>query len=366
MKLGILTFHDALNYGAILQAFALQSYLAQSTKKEVEIIDYRPNGAPGLQPTTYKASNPIKQLIGNCISYYYKRSLSLRDKRFRQFVQRHHNLSKKIYTSLEDFNEYCTDYSILIAGSDQVFNPKKDSQVYYLGFDCHNSKRIAYAPSVGLSELTIQQKEMIAPWICNFNALSCREIEGSKLLSQICGYDVPIVCDPVCLIHREQWSSIAVRPDYRNYIFVFDLNGGKPLYDLALKLKEQTKLPIVYSSLKAIHPYTRDCKYRHDLGPSEWLGHIANASYVVTDSFHGTMLSLILGTPVLNKIAVASTSSRITTIMNRLDLGDQLIFDADNFQINQIRFVDYKKSLVDFIDESKAFLDTAIKNCLTE
>lgn len=360
MKVGILTFHDALNYGAVLQAYALQSYLSEIRNNKVEIINYRPENRPKFQPSVFKASNFIKQIVGNCIIAYYRRSFKLRDKRFLQFSTKYHNLSNRVYTSLDDFNKYCHDYSVLIAGSDQVFNPKKDSQVYYLGFNANGCKRIAYAPSIGLVELSPEQKAMIRPWVNNFDALSCRESEGAKLLSSISHSDVPVVCDPVCLISKQQWHTIAERPNYDNYIFVFDLNGGKPLFDLAVKLKRQTGLPIVYSSLKAIHPYVNASRIRHDLGPAEWLGHIINASYVVTDSFHGTMLSLVLGIPVLCKIAVASTSSRITTIMSRLGINDQLVENIEKFNIKNVKFSDYQKILSEFIKDSKDYLNSAL------
>lgn len=361
MKIGILTFHDALNYGAVLQAYALQLYLAQSTGAEVELINYKPNNQKSFLSKPFKSSNIVKQIAGDLIFAYYSRSLRLRNLRFSQFVKEYHNLSKRTYTSFDDFEKFCHGYSILVAGSDQVFNPKADSKIYYFGFNSGESKKIAYAPSIGLSELSSDQKEMIRPWIKDFNVLSCRESQGAKLLREISETEVPVVCDPVCLISKDQWLKVAQKPKNENYIFVYDLNGGKPLFDLALKLKKQTGLPLIYSSLNAIHTYVNSCKTRHDLGPAEWLGYINNASYVVTDSFHGTMLSLVLGTPVLNKISVASTSSRITSIMDRLGIKEQLVDDVTKFKLESINFNDYHQKLNEFIDYSKGYLNSAIK-----
>ena len=292
---------------------------------------------------------------------YYYRSFKKRNNRFIDFANNCQHLTERKYKSIDDFKNYCREYDILITGSDQVFNPKRDSQIYYLGFNVPNCLKIAYAPSIGLSSLSKEEESMITPWIREFDALSCREDDGAKILSEIKGTNVDVVCDPVCLLSKEQWNELAIHPKNKNYIFVYDLNGGEQLFRLAHKLSEQTHLPIVYSTLKAIHLYAKGCETHHDLGPKEWLGYVSDASYVVTDSFHGTMLSLILGTPVINKIAVKSTSSRITSIITKLGLQPQLIEDVGGFDINTIQFNEYQHKLDAFVSESKEYLISAIR-----
>lgn len=360
-KVGILTFLDALNYGAVLQAYALQTYLLSQGNLDVEILDYKPDYRKSFAPQRFSSRNPAKLLYSRLLNLYYSRSFRKRDSRFIDFAQNCQHLSEKKYNTIDDFEESCSEYDVLITGSDQVFNPKRDSQIYYLGFNAKNCLRVAYAPSIGLSSLSEETENKIAPWVRQFDAVSCREEDGAKILSNIRGSLVKVVCDPVCLLTKEQWIEMAIHPKNRNYIFVYDLNGGEQLFGLARKLSDQTGLPIVYSSLKAIHPYVRNCETHHDLGPKEWLGYIANASYVVTDSFHGTMLSLILQTPVINKIAVKSTSSRITSIMTRLGVQSQLIENIKDFNITAIRFSAYQHKLDAFITESKKYLISAIQ-----
>lgn len=360
-KIGILTFHDALNFGAVLQSYALQSFIAGQGDSDVEIIDYRSPLEQRFTIPRYASPNPVKRLIAYGLNLYYSHSLKKRNNRFEDFAARCQNLSKRVYACLEDFEKYC-DYDILVAGSDQVFNPKQDSQIYYLGFESPHSKRIAYAPSFGISSLPDDKRAMITPWVRNFDALSCRETAGAEILKEITGEDVPVVSDPIFLVNREDWKKLAVSPDYSDYIFVFDLNGGEDLFAVARKLSKQTGLPIVYSSLKTIHPYVRGCRTRHDLGPKEWIGHISKASYVVTDSFHGTMFGLHLNTPVIGKIAKQSTSSRLTTMMSKLNIEDQLFARSDDFDLKKIRFGSYQDALDEYIDQSKRYLISALKS----
>jgi len=360
-KIGILTFHYALNYGAVLQAYALQDYIERLTGEQIEIIDY----APSRERNTFEApkvkfNNIIKQFVGNLILQYYSHSFKKRQLRFQSFAKNFHKLSEIKYSSISDFEYNNFSYDTLITGSDQVFNLRKDSQIYYLGFNNCNSTKIAYAPSIGLSSLRKDQIERIAPWVNDFDTLSCRESEGAEILSSISGKSVPVVCDPVFLVPKSRWESLAVLPPYKDYIFVFDLNGGKSLFKLALELKEQTGLPIIYSSLKGIHLYIKSCKTRHDLGPREWVGYILNAKYTVTDSFHGTALSLILGTKVLTQIAAKSTSSRITSMLKRLNIEDQLIDDTHPFDLSKIRFAKYKSEMNQFISDSEKFIQAAL------
>lgn len=362
-KVGIITFHDALNYGAVLQAFALQEYISSLNGINVEIIDYTPTYRSKFSRQIFHSKNPLKKLVGQLIEFTHFTAFRRREIRFWDFVNTYHKLSQNKYTDFDDVNNGCNSYDIIISGSDQVFNPKRDSNVYYLALDRFKGKRIAYAPSIGRGNLSDAEEAMIKPWLEKFVALSCRENEGASIISRLIGNNVPVVCDPVCLISRERWHEIAISPSKKGYIFVFDLNGGENLFRLAHKLSRQTGLPIEYATLKGIHQYVKNCSIHHDLGPREWLGYIEAADYVVTDSFHGTMLSLIIGTPVINKIAVESTSSRLTSLMKKLNISNQLISDLDSFDINQINFTDYHNELMEFIAESRDFLLTSLKNC---
>lgn len=360
-KVGILTFHDALNFGAVLQAYALQTFLSNQGNLDVEIIDYKPDNRPSFVSPKYISRNPIKLYAARLLYLYYSKSFKKRDARFLDFAANCHRLTDRKYTSIEDFEKYCNEFDILIAGSDQVFNPKPDSQIYYLGFNVNNCLRVAYAPSIGLSSISKEAEAMITPWVRKFDAISCREEEGARILSKITGSKVKVVCDPVCLLTKEQWNELAIHPTKSNYIFVYDLNGGESLFKLASKLSKQTGLPIVYSTFKTIHHYVKHCETHHDLGPKEWLGYISNASCVVTDSFHGTMLSLILETCVITKIASKSTASRLTSMMKKLGVQNQLIEDFTNFEFSKMRFNSYQHKLEAFVSESKEYLQSAIQ-----
>lgn len=360
MKIGILTFHDAFNYGAVLQAHALQRYLTENTGHSIEIIDYIPDHKTRLFRIKPTSRNPIKKIFFRIAEKKYGRDIYQCQEKFESFIKEFHSLSPKKYRTEEDFK--CSDYECVISGSDQVFNPKKDSNIYYLGFKSNIGIKIAYAPSFGVSKITDEFKRLITPWINDYKYLSSREEGGAEILKDIIGKDIPVVCDPICLVSKSQWESILQVPPVENFIFVFDLNGGKNLMKVANRLKKQTGLEIMYTSLKSYHPYVSGCKIIHNLGPLEWLGFIKKASYVVTDSFHAIMFSLILETKVIANIASQNTSSRIYTIMSKLNIIDQIVEASESFSIYNISFKDYKKELENFIEASKLFLSSSLRN----
>lgn len=363
-KIGIVTFQTADNYGAVLQAYALQTYLARSKQNDVYVVDFcTPEHRKEYGIIKKWSKNPIKNVILNVLSFVHVFSLARRHKRFESFREKALNLTKHRYESEDDFLQRMEPFDYCIAGSDQVFNPKvRYSRCYYLDFDRFEGKKVAYAPSFGITEFTAEEKDYIEKTTSSFVALCCREREGADFLEGLTSRKVPVVCDPVYLLCQEEWKKIAALPGLCTpYIFVYDLCGGSNLIELAKKVSRcNGNIPIVCATGNVRCQYSGVTSL-FDVGPRELLGFIANAGFVVTDSFHGTSLSLVLNTKVITYIALKHVASRIYSIMNTLGISDQIVEDINEFNMDRIRFADYTQSLKTFVSSSKYYITQALE-----
>ena len=356
-KIGILTFHAADNYGAVLQAYALQHYL-ENKGAHVEIIDF-------VTPQVEKANNIFfvskrgvlsKWIVKGLILLHY-RKLKRRKDGFDHFRQTYLHLSRR-FTSVEDIKTNGLGRHVYITGSDQVFNPLiKNAEIYYLGFETAKVTKVAYAPSFGIKDFTLVD-EKIRNYIKEFDYLSCREKDGAEFLAAVCGRPVPVVADPVFLVDVMRWKNILPAQKLKNYVFVYDLNGGKSLIRLANKVKQATGLPVICLTARKYTKgrYNVD-KLCYDSSPCEFLSYISGADYVVTDSFHGLAFSLLFKTKVISYVALPMSASRIYSIMDCLDLTRQIVEDVDKFKMDTITFPEYGSKLDKLIADSKCFLD---------
>ena len=358
MKIGIFTFFQT-NYGAVLQAFALQHYLQKQSDTEVEIIDFTtPNHL--LEHKVFKkikTRNPIKIIAYYFFSILRYKQIKTRINKTWDFKKRYFKYTRR-YSSVEDVLTNHPQKDIYITGSDQVFNPNaRYVPVYYLNFDKGNSKKVAYAPSFGISQFTEEITNKISNYIDDFDFLSCRESAGAEYLSKLTGKNVPVVIDPVLLISETDWNKVAVKPRYnKEYIFIYDLNGSNNLIKIAKNIQKNTGLPIVCLTSNRVKIYPIN-KQVYDAGPAEFVGWIKHASYIVTDSFHGTMFSLIFKKQFFTFIALEKTSSRIRNILEKLSLSNRIITKEalDDFmfeEYDEIKAINFE----DIINESKSYI----------
>lgn len=362
-KIGILTFHTADNYGAVLQAYALQQFISKHLEQDVEIINFStPLLENEYQIIHLSSRNPIKDAVLKFINLLFYPSLKRKKNRFHDFRKDMLTLSQRKYVSPDDLKNNIYPYDVYITGSDQVFNPNINySDIYYLNFNKEGGKKIAYAPSFGVSVFTDEITQRIKPYLLDFDALSCRENAGAEYLSQILCSEIPCVADPVYLLSKEDWLKLVSKPKEKNrFIFVYDLNGGKNLIEIAKKVGKECNLPIICCTGHITQIY-KGVKCKYDLGPKELLGYIANAEYVVTDSFHGTSLSLVLGVKVISYIATKHTSSRIISIMEKLNITDQLMYNSSQVDLNKISWFNYDDILLSYRQKSMDYLRNAIE-----
>ena len=364
-KIGILTYHPYDNYGAVLQAYALQTYITKHLNGDVEIINFcTDDQLLDNEIFQLKRKNNIRSLLFTLkekLPIFFE--LRRKKKKFELFRKEYLKLTKRFKDCHSLFNNL-PPKDVYITGSDQVFNPyAKYTDVYYLGFDKKNAKKVAYAPSFGVSDLDEAVNDKLKGFINDFDYISCREEVGATYLSKLLGRGIPCVVDPVFLLSKDEWSRVIHMPNLNNsfnngYVFVYRLAGGQALMELAKKVSVNTGLPII--CIARDKHYCQDCKMDISAGPLELLGYISGASYVVTDSFHGTALSLVFGVNVIPFIALQKASSRITTIMDRLGLSQNIVYNVEKFHFNSLSFSDYRTQMNGYILESVNYLKEAL------
>lgn len=355
---GIVTFHTADNYGAVLQAYALQEYIASHIDYKVEIIDFNTITHEKEHKIFEDAPDLLRKIIYGLFSLLHGHELHTRISRFAKFRKTYLNISAHRYSNETDFLENMERYDYYISGSDQVFNPKiMYRECYYLGFNKNGGKKIAYAPSFGISEFTDNDSSFIKSKVEDFDKLSCREASGADYLSKLTNFDVPTVCDPVFLLSRKEWDKIIINPTRQEpYVFVYDLLGGYNDIEIARQVsKSLGGISIICATTRTRIRY-KGVEVLRNLGPCELLGYIANCECVVTDSFHGTSLSYIMGKKVISYIASIKASSRIYSLVESLGTQNQVVSNICEFNYNTIEFKDYKTQLDRFISYSKNFL----------
>lgn len=352
-KIGILTFMQN-NYGAVLQAYALQRYLRSNSNHDIEVIDFTTDKHLSNNKIYKKRSSSLFQWFVYLIltTFRYKQ-LHCRKRRIEVFKRKYINFSKR-YSTQEELLSNPPQKDIYITGSDQVFNPNSSYlPVYYLDFKRHMGLKVAYAPSFGISTFDLQLKNRVSKYLRDFDALSCREKAGADFISEIVEKDVPTVVDPTMLLTKQEWLKVTNKPEYKyKYIFVYDLNGAEKLIDIAQKLKGETGFRIVCLTNKVQKFYKVD-KQIYDAGPCEFLGWVANAEYVITDSFHGTVFSIIFERQFYSYVALTATSSRLDNLLSLYNLRNRIV--TGNNSIDG-EIISYPLPILDILTTSHEFI----------
>lgn len=322
-KIGTLTFHEAINYGAVLQAYALQRAI-EKIGYDSEVINY---SCPAIaeryteKPTSPKAC--LRSLLSSA-------SRNRRTRAFRAFLQRYIDLSE--YVSHDDLASFCERYRLVIVGSDQVWNPDltSDDEAYFLGYIAPN-KRASYAASMGKTSWDSDLESKVVPILRDYHFLTVREDSAANYLESLLGFKPAVVCDPVFLLTRGDWDSITVDPQIAGkYILLFSF--GRPPKDCLSWSKHQARL--LGCRLVVLHfgtlPIPGVVNVR-DAGPSEFLGWIRGAELVITSSFHACSLSIIFERDfcwfrsISDSEELKSRSSRIEDLLTRFGLEDRAV-----------------------------------------
>lgn len=365
MKVGILTFHDACNYGAVLQAYALSQWLKMN-KIDVEIIDYQSvvfNKYKTFRTHLYKQA---PYMLGvDVIKYFGKKK---RNKNFTVFKNNYLPVSREKYYLNEDFTGITDKYDYFICGSDQVWNPeltKGCDPVYFLDFVTDNKKKIAYAPSVALKKLNEFQIAKMAGYLSSFDSLSIREKEAIDILQPYCARKIIQTCDPVFLPESNVYDNICSNKyDGKKFIFLYIVGRAvtfKNVISYAEKLSKGRGIELFYliDGDKALYKiYGTDV---FGCSPSDFLSLIKNAAFVISNSFHATAFSIIFAKQFFTFLK-DGTGSRMVNLLNAFNLNDRILDNnhQEDLKPKEINYSGLKDMLNNYRTNSVDYLKTSL------
>lgn len=363
MKIGILTYHACFNYGACLQAYALQTTIKKLGYK-CEIIDYQSDILRNISDVFSKKPTNIREIIKNVTRFPYKSQLLERQKLFEDFINNNLELSQRCRTE-KDVERQAEQYDCIVCGSDQTWNldpsVRYQNAVYFLNFPKHQ-RRISYATSFGQwVEKAPEHEEEFLPWVTGYDALSMREQSGVEYL-QSKGLKCELVVDPTLLLEKKYYDAICrERLINEPYVLLFTWNGAKDATEIAKKIAKQTHAKPVYIVAPPRAMFS-GVERKLDVGPCEFLSLIKYADYVVTNSFHGTVFSIIYQKRFVS-VVTGHVDKRRESLMKHLGLTDHLM-SQENFSLTAIDKADYAgvtEKLSEFKASSMNYLIDAIK-----
>ncbi|MDA9039811.1 polysaccharide pyruvyl transferase family protein [Gammaproteobacteria bacterium] len=312
MKIGIVTFHWGTNYGGVLQTFALQSFL-EAKGHEVRIINFAPMSFRDSILRCFRSRN-LESIFSNIKNY-------IKDRNIDRFRKENLNLTAR-YFSLDEVKANTLAFDCLITGSDQVWNPygiESHGLVYFLPFGREGVKKISYAASFGCIQYPIDVMTKIKPLLNEFSAISVREKTGLSILNDEGFYNLKIMPDPTLLLDKKDYADLMAPGNLseNDYCFCYSLqHNQKTMKSICSSLSKKIKI-IDASNLKS-----------SSMGIEHWLRTIHDSEFVITNSFHGVVFSLIFNK---NFIVVPiegpldGMNDRIYTLLDRFNLRDRLV-----------------------------------------
>lgn len=347
------------NYGAVLQTYALKKYIeTEFNDINVSVVDFYSRAPYRIFNTA--ATSILKRLLKNGLILCHFSSLYLRNYREKVFIMEEFNLSER-FEDVDNLLKQMPKFDFYLTGSDQVFNMNSlYSPLFFQQFDVKKGIKAAYAPSFGISAFSDADKRNIKQLTKDFDYLSCREDDGAKMLSEIHGRNIPCVVDPTLLLSAEQWKEMMIEPVTSDqYLLVYDLNGGIPMLQVARRIAKEKglKLYCITRHPDISYIYKDVDKVVFDAGPREFVGYFVRAAYVVTDSFHGTVFSLIFHKDFNTYIAVPRASQRIKSLLNICGLTSRIIENVNEINtlescsllFKESSIMEYRQSSIDYL-----------------
>lgn len=387
-KIGIVTLNGGTNFGNKLQNYALQRVIAELGYQAVTLQNHVTEGIG-----VHRAESPTRRFdlsrytraVRSRLHYKYhlknskgggllwdcafaclhrkkiKKTLSERDRVFRAFEAESIKLDPVPITDLAASNLNSEEYSAFVAGSDQIWNPYYSftSAVSFLQF-AQGKKRVAYAPSFGVSEVPQALTAQYAEWLLSIPSLSAREEQGVELIRRLTGRTAALVADPTMLLTEARWEEVAKKPGNfpsKDYILTYFLGDVTSEYWKEIRLIAKRHHCEIVNLLDIKQP-----QY-YAAGPTEFVYYIRNAKYVCTDSFHGTVFAIMMHRPfaIFQRLDEdGNMQSRFATLLHNVGIEER---HSENgiFHYDDIHYNDVDKKLESLRQSSIDFLSNALQ-----
>ena len=387
-KLALVTCYFQPNYGSQLQAYATQlmfdklgvdneTICIDGLRREINNAKYLYFLSKIFDRNTIvdKMATARKIIAKKTKGKKFTKNLQLRTDMFKRFEQDMFRISK-CYNSKSELTENAYSYNAFVVGSDQLWLPSNIEADYYtLNFVPNNVCKIAFATSFGVSELPRRQAQKASKFLKRIDYISVREKSGQKLIKNLSGREVPIVCDPTLMFTAEDWNqTISHKRIFKEpYLFCYFLGNNPEQREWVKKVKKETGFKIV--QLQHCDEYIRsDEKFPdeapYNIGPKEFVQLIRDAEYVFTDSFHCSVFSMLFSKKFFtfrryNNDSVVSTNSRIYSLLSLVHLEERLLRGDEDVKSVVSQNIDYML-VHGVLEKLRSFSYNWIKKCLTE
>lgn len=373
-KIAILTQPLHVNFGGTLQAFALQKTLI-GMGYQVETLNYQWKKVSDFRK--FLSLIRHKALLKKVVYPFFDKELKALRAEHTRFINNNINISPIIY-SVEDLKKYFDEnnFDAVIVGSDQVwrvaYSPRIES--FFLDFLSHNSKikKVAYSASFGIDEwqFDFEKTLEIKSLFHKFNAVSVRENSAVDLCQQYLDIEVKHTLDPTLLLEAREYLELlnSKQKDSENIgkIFVYVLDGNENKEKIINIISQELDRKVFYNQpkKKVKNNYFVE-NLEHYIYPSieDWVKSFSEADFIITDSFHGTVFSIIFNKPFISIVNKERGASRFNSFLGQLNLTNRMVNDVSEINHDLInkkidydnvnnKIIDLRKKSLDYLEDS--------------
>ena len=365
MKIGTITWFRYENFGTALQAIALQAFL-RSNGHDVELIDYKIPTAKNNRPSKTKDLYHYEGvLLRKASGITDKKALAEKSKKFKEFISKNCNVTKYI-ESEKEYIEFCNNYDVLIFGSDQIWNPNWYHPFYFANYEEIKTPRISYAPSFGVSGVKGEDAENIKNALNRFEKLAVREKTGVEIVKKLINKTPELVVDPTFLLSEADWrKQESKNKSKEKYILAYMLTDNKNHWKAIRKFAKEKKMRLVILPHDG-HSLIQSKNVIKNAGPEDFLSLVDNAEYIITDSYHALIFSLIFKKPCVlferhNPNLSGAENSRIYSLLELID-KKECLHNFDTSEINEEKIITGAGDKLErIVEKSKEYLKDATK-----
>lgn len=340
-QVGILTYHTGYNYGASLQAYALQKTILKFGY-DCEIINFETEQFLASREMFSRKPTRLKEVIKVISRIPYRIQLLKRQQMFDDYTNKCLKVSE-LYRTEEEVIAHAEDYECIVCGSDQIWNLGQDdapaaNPIFFLNFS-KKQRRISYAASFGkYVKEAPDNEDVFLPWLKQFDVISVRETSGVDYLKSR-GFDCELCLDPTVLLDREDYDEICAERIIKDkYVLLFGWNTNDDLVSVGKKVANELHLPLI-NIVPPPRAMFKGVKRKLDVGPREFLSLIRHAEFVVTNSFHGTAFSTTYEKPFVS-VVTCKPDLRMQSLLCQFGLEEWLV-SADKVNVKKLLDIDF-------------------------
>lgn len=341
-KVGIITVHYNLNYGAVLQAYATHRALVKMGV-ESTIINY-------INPIAKKSLQIFStgSMINNIRALLFMKKRIKRCSAFKDFMKKNYRLTEPVF-DYRQLNEKIFDFDVYLTGSDQTFNLALSGEIdmrktYFLPW-VKNAKKISYASSMGETTKGLSKNNEL--WIKNalleYSNLSVREKAAADYIEKLGVKRPEVVVDPTLLLSKQEWDEIAKPSNYTNddYILFYSVLSEPWVVERVKEIAKKFNLKVVAPHYQNRYEIGSGFIRAEECGPAEFIDLIKNAKLICTTSFHGTVFSLLYNKPFLS--FVFKEGNRIKNLLSMVNAGSRMVRQGENIDLDMLLNDDFEE-----------------------